>query len=142
MKASTDPLERLPADARARLDSFAKTLDRVHVDDLPLYVARERQPRHRRAVETAELVAIESGLADVVAAARTALIEAVMREFGERQFRVWIGGVNMAPNLGPVDERLRIARSLSDAGTALVLGDRLDAADHAELLGLWARLLG
>jgi hypothetical protein len=137
---STDALARLAPDARQRLEAFSRALERVNVEDMPLYVARARQPRHRRAVETAELVAIESGLAEVVDAARNALIEAVFREFGAREFRVWVGGEAMAPNLGPVDERLRIAGSLGEAVTALVLGDRLDAADSAELLGLWSRL--
>jgi hypothetical protein len=140
-KDSADALAQLAPDARERLDEFAKAIDRVDVEDLPLYVARARQPSHRRAVETAELIAIESGLGDAVDAARHALIEAVFREFGARQFRVWLGGTAMAPNLGPVDERLRIASSLGEAVTALVLGDRLDAADTAELLGLWSRLL-
>ncbi|MEA2518702.1 MAG: hypothetical protein QOF49_782 [Chloroflexota bacterium] len=138
---TVDALAGLAPDARRRLDAFAKAVDRVNVEDLPLYVARARQPRHRRAVETAELVAIESGLATTVDAARHALIEAVFREFGARQFRVWLGGEAMAPSLGPVDERLRIAASLGEAVTALVLGDRLDAADSSELLGLWPRLL-
>jgi hypothetical protein len=133
-------LDRLEPEARARLEALARALDRSHVDDLSLHVARVRQPRHRRAVETAELVAIESGLQEAVEAARRVVIEAVIRAMGERQFRVWVGGVAMAPNLGSADERVRIAGSLADAVTALVLGDRLDAADAAELLGLWPRL--
>jgi hypothetical protein len=116
-------------------------LERVNADDLPLYVARVRQPRHRRAVETAELIAIESGLVDPVGAARHVVIEAIIRELGDRQFRVWIGGQAMAPNMGSVDERVRIAQSLGDAVTAMVLGDRLGADDAGELLGLWTRLL-
>jgi len=138
---SVDPLDRLPDDARQRLDGFTRALDRVNLDDLPLYVARLRQPRHRRAVETAELVAIEGGLADTVDAARRVVIEQLIRGFAESQFRVWIGGVKMTPDMGPVDERVRVASSLGDAVTALVLGDRLDAADSGELLGLWSRLV-
>ena len=136
-----DPLDRLPDDARDRLDAFTEALDRINLDDLPLYVARVRQPRHRRAVETAELVAIDGGLADTVDAARRVVIEQIIRGFAESQFRVWIGGVQMAPGMGPVDERVRIASSLGDAVTALVLGDRIDAATSGELLGLWSRLL-
>jgi hypothetical protein len=136
-----DPLDRLTDDARRRLDAFTGALDRVNLDDLPLYVARLRQPRHRRAVETAELVAIEGGLADTVDAARRVVIEQIIRGFAESQFRVWIGGVKMTPDMGPVDERVRIAGSLGDAVTALVLGDRLDVATSGELLGLWSRLL-
>ncbi len=144
MTATGDPADGpadLPEDARARLEAFSQALDRLNVEDLPLYLARGRRPRHRRAVETAELIAIESGLAGAVDAARHVVIEAVIRQFGEGQFRVWVGGVAMAPNLGPVDERLQIAGSLGEAVTALVLGDRLDADDSAELLGLWHRLL-
>jgi hypothetical protein len=136
-----DPLDRLPDDARDRLDAFTRTLDRINLDDLPLYVARVRQPRHRRAVETAELVAIEGGLADTVDAARRVVIEQIIRGFAQSQFRVWIGGLKMAPDMGPVDERVRIASSLGEAVTALVLGDRIDAATSGELLGLWSRLL-
>jgi hypothetical protein len=138
---STDGLDALPPDSRGRLEGFSHALDRLNVDDLPLYVARVRQPRHRRAVETAELVAIEAGLVDAVGAARSLVIEAVIREMGDRQFRVWLGGVAMAPNVGSVDQRVQIARSLSEAVTALVLGDRLGADDADEMLGLWSRLL-
>jgi hypothetical protein len=134
-------IDRLPPEARARLETFGRALERIHVDDLPLYVARRRQPRHRRAVETAAVVAIESGLGDVVDAARRTMIEAVIRLFANGQFRVWVGGVAMAPDFGPVDQRVRIAESIGDAVTALVLDDRLDPADRAELLGLWERLL-
>ena len=141
MTAPGDALARLPADARERLDAFARALDRVPLEDLPLYVARVRQPRHRRAVERAALTAIESGLGEPVAAARHALLEGVMGKLADGQFRVWIGGVQMAPNLGSVDDRVRIAESLGDAVTALTLDDRLDAADRGELLGLWERIV-
>lgn len=134
-------LDRLDPGARARLDAFARALDRTHVDDLSLHVARVRQPRHRRAVERAELIAAEHGLVDVGGAARRVVIEAIVRIFNDRQLRVWIGGVNMAPNLGPVDERVRIASSIGDAVTALVLGDLLDPDVSDELLGLWSRLV-
>jgi len=138
---ATAGLAGLPADARTRLDGFSRALDRLNVDDLPLYVARARQPRHRRAVETAELVAIESGLVETVDAARRVVVEQIIRSIADSQFRVWVGGVKMAPNMGSVDDRVQIARSLGDAVTAMVLGDRLDADDSAELLGLWDRLL-
>jgi hypothetical protein len=138
---SGDGLAGLPADARTRLDGFSRALDRLDIEDLPLYVARVRQPRHRRAVETAELVAIESGLVETVDAVRRVVMEQIIGRFGDSQFQVWVGGVKMAPNMGSVDERVQIARSLGDAVTAMVLGDRLEAHDLDELLGLWSRLL-
>jgi hypothetical protein len=134
--------DRLPEDARKRLEAFGRAIDHVHVDDLALYVARVRQPRHRRAVEAAELAATEAGLAEPLRAAREMAITSLMRTFAERQLRVWIGGVNMAPTLGPTDERIRIAESIADAVTAVALDGVLDADDRAELLGLWTRLPG
>ena len=141
MTAAGDALDGLPHDARQRVAAFAAAIDRLAVDDLSLYVARVRQPRHRRAVETAALVAIESGLGSVVGAARKAMIEGVLRQMADRQFRVWVGGVAMAPDQGPVDQRVRIAESIADAVTALVLQDHLDEANRGELIGLWERVL-
>jgi hypothetical protein len=141
MTSAGDALEGLPAEARDRLEAFANAVDRVHVDDLLLHVGRRRQPGHRRSVERAALIAREAGLEAGVEEAKRLLNEAMLRTFSERQLRVWIGGVNMVPSSGPTDDRIRILESLGDAVTALVLWERLDAADRAELLGLWARLL-
>jgi hypothetical protein len=131
----------LPADARGRLDTFARALERVHVDDLSLYAARLRQPAHRRATEAAALAAAEAGLTAIVDSVRRAIFDSVLREFATAQLRVSYVGVNSAPGLGPTDERVRIMRSLGDAVAAIVLGDRLDRHHRDELLGLWARLL-
>ena len=140
MSTAGDALERLPADARGRLETFARALDGIHIDDLPLHVARRRQPRHRRAVETAELVAIESGLVDQVAAARRVILDQVLRAFADAGFRVSYVGLNPVGG-APVEDRVRIAESIAEAVTALVLWDRLDADTRGELLGLWDRLL-
>lgn len=140
MSDTGDALDRLPADARERLDAFTRALDRVHVDDLVLHVARRRQPRHRRAVETAELVAIEHGLLEPIVAARRIVLDGVLRAFADAQLRVGVVGINPIGG-GPVDDRVRVAESLSEAVTALALGERLDADTRGELLGLWDRLL-
>ena len=142
MSDRPEAFERLPADARKRLDAFGRAVDGVHVDDLALYVARVRQPRHRRAVEAAELAATTAGLGEPLRAAREMVIASLMRTFADRQLRVWAGGVAMAPNLGPTDERIRIAESIADAATAVVLDGILDSDVRAELLGLWVRLPG
>lgn len=141
MNDAGDALERLPAGARARLDAFAKGLDRVHVDDFSLYVARRRQPRHRRAVETAELLAIESGLVEAVGAARRAILDGVLRAYSDAALRVSYVGLNPVGAGGSVEDRVRVAESVTDAVTGIVLWDRLDADVRGELLGLWDRLL-
>ena len=53
-------LAALPAETRARLDAFARALEHVRIDDLPLYVTRIDGEEHEEAVRTAERVAIEA----------------------------------------------------------------------------------
>jgi hypothetical protein len=141
MTTAGDEFDRLPPDARERLEAFARALERVHVDDLVLHVARRRGGEHRRVVERAALLAREAALEGPIDAARGALVEAVLRELAGAQLRVGVFGINTTLNQGPTDERVRVLRSLGDAVTALVLWERLDAADRSELLGLWDRLL-
>lgn len=136
-----DALERLPAGARARLDEFSKALERVHVDDLPLYAFRPRQPDHRRAVEAAALAIREAGLDEPLEAARSVVMEYVGRAYATAQFRTSWLGLNSAPGLGPTDDRVRVMRSIGEAVSALVAWDSIDEPDRAELLGAWAKLL-
>jgi hypothetical protein len=136
-----EALDRLPTDARERLEAFARALDRIHVDDLSLHVARRRQPRHRRAVEAAELVGRESGLLDAVQAARRAVLDGVLRAYADAALRVSYVGINPVGGGGSVEDRVRVAESITDAVTGIVLWDRLDADVRGELLGLWDRLL-
>ena len=131
----------LPAETRARLEAFAEALEHEGVNELPLHVARTDEDVHRRAVETAEIIAIETGLDAAAAAARRMLAESVMREYGQAIYRTSIFGMNTVPTLGPTDERVSVVRSLGDAVTAIVLGSHLDEATQAELIGLWDRLL-
>lgn len=141
MSDEAGALDRLSADARDRLESFARALERVHVDDLPLHVARRRQPRHRRAVESAALAARDAGLEPGVDAACRAVRGYVLRAYADAAFRPTIAGFAGTASQADPEERLRILRSLDEAVTALVLGDRLDADIRGELLGLWDRLL-
>ncbi len=135
-----DALAVLSAEARADLERFAVALERVHVDDLPLYAVRPRQPAHRRAVEAAAVAARKRGLEAAVDAAREAVVGYVARRYGAAQFRTGHVGLNTAPGLGPTEDRVWVMRSLGDAVAALALGDLLDANERAELIGAWARL--
>jgi hypothetical protein len=141
MTTAGSALDRLPRDTRERLNAFAAALDRVPTEDLPMYVASVREPAHQRALETAELVAIEGGLKDAVAAARRAIEDAMVRLSGQSLRSSGILGVTMPTTVGSVSDTARVFRSLEDAVTAIVLGDQLEAADRDELLGLWDRLL-
>jgi hypothetical protein len=136
-----EALDDLPSAARTRLAQFTAALERVHVDDLPLYAVRLRQPDHRRSVEIAALAVHEATLDGPLEAARSVVLDYVGRAYASAQFRASWVGMNSAPGLGPTDDRVRVMRSLGDAVTALVAWDVLDDADRAELLGAWARLL-
>jgi hypothetical protein len=141
MTTAGSPLDRLPRDTRDRLNAFAAALDRVPTEELSLSVAVVREPAHQRALETAELVAIEAGLDDAVAAARRAIEDAMVRLYGQSLRYSGILGVTTPTTVGSVSDTAGVLRSLEDAVTAIVLGDRLTAADRDELLGLWDRLL-
>jgi hypothetical protein len=134
-------LDRLPADARGRLETFATALERIAIEDYPLYAVRNRQPVHRRAVEAAAVLAREAGLTEAVEAARSALVEAVGRAYANAQLRVTFAGRNDASGLGPAEDRLFVMRSIGDAVTGIVLWDRLDPYLRAELTGAWAAVL-
>lgn len=136
-----DPLDRLPAGARTRLDEFSKALERVHVDDLPLYAVRPRELDHRRAVEAAALAIREAGLDEPLEAARSLVVDYVGRAYATAQFRTSWVGLNSAPGLGPTDDRVRVMRSIGDAVSALVAWDSIDEPDRAELVGAWANVL-
>lgn len=141
MPDAADRLAGLSPNARARLEQFGSAVERVHVDDLPLYAVRTRDPGHRRAVEAAALVARERHLDDAIEAARRVIVDYVLRQYGEAQYRTGYIALNSAPGLGPTDDRVRVMRSIGEAVTALALDDALEEADRAELLGAWANLL-
>jgi hypothetical protein len=137
----SDPLPSLPRDARKALDQFAQAIERVPLENLQLYADRRFDDEHIRVVEEAKRVADEAGLTDGIRAAQRALTEGVVQMYGSVQMRGTILGTNIAPPPGTNEDRIRMLESLGDAVTATVLGDRLDPDDHAEMLGLWARLL-
>jgi hypothetical protein len=136
-----DAVNRLPDGTRRRLQGFAGRLERIQLEELPMYVVRPIEPGHGEAIERAETAAEERGLGGAVGEARTAMIEFVERRFTDAQYRPTIGGLNWGIGLGPTEDRVRVARSLGDAVGAVVLWDALDDPDRAELLGPWANLV-
>ena len=137
----SEALASLPRDARTRLDELARAIERVPLQDLPLYADHRFDDEHVQAVDEAERIAKEAGLTDGIRAAQHALREAVIGLYGSAQMRGTITGMNISPPPGTDQDRIRMLESLGDAVLATILGDRLDPDDHAELLGLWARLL-
>ena len=141
MTADPKALDRLPSGARVRLEAFTAALERVPVDQLGLYADRTWDEEHVAAVERARDAAQDAGLTEPIEAAQRALADGIIHLLASTRYRVTMFGGDMAPSSGSNTDRQRILDSLADAVTALVLGDRIDPADEAELLGLWARLL-
>jgi hypothetical protein len=135
-----DAIERLPADARRRLEAFAGALERIRLEELPLYAVRSVEPAHGEALERAKAAAAASGLQGAVDEARNGLTSYLDRVYTDGAFRN-SGETFQWGSLGTMEDRIRVATSLGDAIAALVLGDALDEADRAELLGAWANLI-
>jgi hypothetical protein len=136
-----DAVNRLPDIARRRLQGFAGRLERIRIEDLPMYVVRPMEPGHGEALERALTAAEASGLARGIEEARSAMVQFVERQFSDAQYRPTLGGVNWGLSLGPTEDRVKVARSLGEAVGAVVLWDTLDEPDRAELLGPWANLI-
>ena len=136
-----DAVDRLPDVARRRLQGFAGRLERIRIEDLPMYVVRPIEPGHREAIERALTAAEANGVARGIEEARSAMIQFVERQFADAQYRPTLGGPNWGLGLGPTEDRVKVARSLGEAVGAVVLWDDLDEPDRAELLGQWANLI-
>ena len=136
-----DGLDRLPLNARTRLERFSGALERIIVDDLPLFAVSTREPGHAESRERAAEIANDAGLTGAIDAAEAAVNEYIGRVYATAQFRTSVVGMNIAPGLGPTNDRVRVVRSLGDAVTAIVLDERLDESDWAELMGAWERLI-
>lgn len=136
-----DPLDGLPASARARLEQFSGALERINVDDLPLYAVRTQEPRHSDSLERAAEIANSAGLTAAIDAAELVVTGYIGLVYAGAQFRTSVVGMNTAPGLGPTGDRVRVAQSLGDAVTAIVLDEKLDDSDRAELMGEWERLI-
>ncbi len=136
----SEALDHLPPAARSRLEALGAAIERISIEELPLYAVRPREPDHGRAVDEAALVARESGMTTAVEAAQSAMVEFVVRLYSAAPNRFGLG-VEGVPNLGRAGDRARVMESLGDAVAALVLHDRLRDLDRMELLGAWERLL-
>lgn len=137
--SSIDPIGDLPRDVRRRLETFTSKVERVPLDQLPMYAARPLGSDHRRALENAELMANSNGRSEAVAAVRENSYGYLERQFADAQLHTSIAGLNWI-GTGRVEDRARVAASLTEAITAIALWDLLDEGDRDEMLGAWAEL--
>jgi hypothetical protein len=133
-----DPLNALPADARARFDAFTEALERIDVGAMSLYAIPGDEAEMEQAREAARAVARKRGLEPALDAARQEVLAFVSEDYRETSAGLgYLGGTSPTVGFGAGDDRLRVMQSLADAVMAVVLDDALDPDDRAELLGAW-----
>ena len=136
MPDAGDPLNALPADARARFDAFTEALERIDVGAMSLYAIPGDEAEMEQAREAARAVARERGLEPALDAARQEVLAFVSEDYRETSAGLgYLGGTSPTVGFGAGDDRLRVMQSLADAVMAVVLDDALDPDDRAELLG-------
>ena len=133
---------RLPADVGRRLARFLDRVERLRIEDLPIFAAVPLDSMaHARAIDHARTVASERSRNDLLTEIRRQSNEWVARLFSRQQYYPeWIGP-SMGRSVGNVDDRVKLGRSLADAITGLMLWDVLDEPDLDELIGPWATLI-
>ncbi len=137
---TASPFDRLPSATRKRLETLSRNVDHIGLDQLPMYAPRPLGHDHQRAVDNAERVTIETARQAAVAEARRIAWDYIERRFAEGGYRRGIEGIDWTMTITSGEDRARLAKSLEEALTAIVLEDALDEADADELLGAWASL--
>jgi hypothetical protein len=132
----------LPPDIRRRLEQFLQRLDRLRVEDLPMFATRPiDQAAYDESVRAAAHAAFDSGrrtMLDQIHRDATAWLN---RLFSRHQFYPeWAGGhIGLTP--GTARDAVRLREALTGCLSALVLWDVLDDVYRGHLIGAWAALL-
>ena len=123
------------------LDAFLQRVDRQRVEDLLVRSARPiDEAAHAAALEAAADAARFSGLDRTVRDARRRIDDWVIGMFNRSTMQLGWYEANWG-RPGTTEDRANLAHSLGEAVTAILLGDRLDAAHRDELIGAWADLV-
>jgi hypothetical protein len=138
-----EPLARaLPPEVRRRLERFLQRLDRLRVEDLPMFAAvpldnegyeESIRAASRGAFDTNRRVALDQVHRDADAWLK--------RLFSRHQFYPEWAGPQMGMIAGSARDRIRLAEALKSVLSALVLWDVLDEAYREHLVGAWAALI-
>ena len=137
---SVDPLDRLSAGSRARLDRFATAFQLLDSDLYTAFAASSHDADERRSAleRVQELIGQGPRREGVLAA----LVE--FREFAVRSATEAISGSNAAlftrTNVATAEDRVRFLASLELAGVVVLLWDEIDEDERHDLLGPWAEM--
>jgi hypothetical protein len=133
---SGDP--NLPPDVRRRLEQFLQRVDRLRVEDLPMFAAQPLdKAEHDESVNAATRAAFDAGRRIVLDEARRELTAWLNRLYSRQQAYPEWAGPSMSRSVGTAGDRAAIHSSLMDVMTALVLWDVLDEVYRDHLVGPW-----
>lgn len=115
----------------------------MRIDDLMLLGTRPLHAQaHRRALDEAELIAIERGRPTLHDDVRSTAGAWLLHRFNEADANpATVGVFWTARDATRATDRVRIATSLAEALLAIALWDQLDEDTRNGLLGPWARFI-
>lgn len=137
---AVDPLDRLSAGSRARLDRFASAFQLLDSDLYTVFAASSHDPdeRHSALERVQELIGQGSRREGVLAAL------AEFREFAVRSATEALSGSNAAlltrTNVATAEDRVRFLASLELAVVTVILWDEIEPEERSQLLGPWEEM--
>jgi hypothetical protein len=138
-----DPVDRsLPADVRRRLDQFVQRVDRLRVEDLPMFAVRPfDQVEYDESLSAVTRAAFDSGRRRILDDGHRSASQWLDRLLSQQQFYPEWAVPSMGRSVGTAGDQAHLRRSLRDAISALVLWDVLDEVHRDHLIGPWAALI-
>jgi hypothetical protein len=122
----------LPPDLRHRLEQFLQRVDRLRVEDLPMFATRPLdQAGYDESLNAATHAAFDYGRRATIDEVHREAIASLGRHIGRQ--------IDMTA--GTTMDLIRLRESLTACLTALVLWDVLDDAYRGHLIGPWAALI-
>lgn len=124
----------------AAVEAFWRRLERLRVEDMLALAARPiDEAAHEAVLERAWDEAERTRLRATVEEVAADVDDWVVRLFNRSTVQPgWLEANWGRP--GSVEDRANLATSLGEVVLALVLGDRIAAADREELLGAWSEI--
>jgi hypothetical protein len=134
--------ETLPSNVQAGLESFLKRVERLRIEDLPMFAAAPLdQEAYDESVTAATRAAFDTDRREILEEGHRAASRWLDRLYSQQQFYPEWAGPAMSRSVGTAADLTRLRRSMLDAISALVLWDVLDEAYRDELIGPWAALI-
>lgn len=137
---AVDPIDRISAGGRARLDRFADLFEQLDSDLYTVFAASSHDPDDRLAAlaRIQELIGAGSRRAGILAAL------AQFREYAVQAATAHLSGPNAGlltrTNAATPEDRVRFLASLELAVVTVILWDEIDPEERSQFLGPWEEM--